>query len=307
VSSIKYQFWQQNKGYEDMQADVFNIANTFKFQPASGDQIRETFEKEVINPKTVRYAFKDDKMVSYVQARIKDKSQEVHLSFPWAIPKTPSEIPDKLFDDMIDYLQKDDNLSSYSIRVNLMAQPIENIEFLTKRGFVKKNTWRTLFLSLEELASSTHDEKYCVKKGTEKDLDSFIGLFRDDGRYQTQFPTDDSIREYFDKVNEVGHVVLVYEGDVLTAASAPSLIKPPGEDDERIILRFTAFKDINNQDLYVPLYIAVAKECMESGFGENKPMLIYTDEMDTPKVQQEFFKKFTPSKSDVLMYYYYLE
>jgi hypothetical protein len=36
-------------------------------------------------------------------------------------------------------------------------------------------------------------------------------------------------------------------------------------------------------------------------------LVVYTDDMDTPHEQAEFLAKFTPIKSDLFMYYYYLE
>ena len=102
-------------------------------------------------------------------------------------------------------------------------------------------------------------------------------------------------------------MVLILENDVLTAAGAPVVFKPPQEDEERIILRFAAFKDSKKQEQFIPLFVEAAKECLNSGYGENKPILVYTDNMDTSKEEKAFLKQFTPIKSDILMYYYYLE
>ena len=75
------------------------------------------------------------------------------------------------------------------------------------------------------------------------------------------------------------------------------------------VLMITAsrFKDIKNQEPFIPLFVELAKECVNSGYGENKPILVYTDNMDTPLEEQKFLKQFTPEKLDVLMYYCYLE
>ncbi|MFX0184957.1 MAG: hypothetical protein ACFE95_17885 [Candidatus Hodarchaeota archaeon] len=88
----KFMNWQPNEGLEELQAEVFNEANLFKFQPANADQIRKQYEEENIDPKTIKYAFLEDKMIGYIQARIREKSKEVHFSFPWVLPDTPVEV-----------------------------------------------------------------------------------------------------------------------------------------------------------------------------------------------------------------------
>ncbi|MFX0184958.1 MAG: hypothetical protein ACFE95_17890 [Candidatus Hodarchaeota archaeon] len=128
-----------------------------------------------------------------------------------------------------------------------MAKPKENLEFLKKHGFVEKNVWKTLFLPLPSVAQAKYKEKFSARIGTEEDIDSLISLIKEDGRYTSQFPNDDDIRKYLmEKVLSTGHLVLIYENNNLTAASAPLVLKPSQDEEERIILRFTAFKDVKN-------------------------------------------------------------
>ncbi|MHA2224555.1 MAG: hypothetical protein ACXAC8_05095 [Candidatus Hodarchaeales archaeon] len=303
-----YKYWEPNQGFEELQAEVFNEGNSYKFQPANADQIKNQYEKENIDPKTVRYAFSGEKMVSYVQARIKEKSKEVHFSFPWAVPDTPTDVQDKLFDEMLTYIQKQENLSDSKIRVNAYAKPEENLEFLRKRGFVEKNAWKNLLLPLSDVSRAKYDEKFSSRIGTEEDIDSLITLIKEDGRYVSQFENDEAISKYLkESVLATGHLVLIYENDILAAASAPLIFKPPQEDEKRIILRFTAFKNVKNQETFIPMIVEVAKECLSSDYGKNKPLLVYTDNMDSPPQQITFLEQFDPIKSEEFMYYYYLE
>ncbi|MFX0151292.1 MAG: hypothetical protein ACFFAJ_10955 [Candidatus Hodarchaeota archaeon] len=293
---------------EELQAEVFNEANLFKFQPANADQIKKQYEKEKVDPNTIKYVFLEDKMVGYIQARIREKLREVHFGFPWVLPGTPMEVQNKLFDDMLSYIQHQDKFADFKIRVNAMAKPEENLDFLRKRGFVEKNVWKTLFLPLPSVAQAKYDEKFSARIGTEEDIDLVISLIKKDGRYASQFPSDNDIREYLvEEVLSTGHLVLVYENNSLTAASAPLVFKSSQEEEERIILRFTAFKDIKNQEAYIPLLVEVAKECLKSGYGKEKPILVYTDSMDSPREQIEFLKQQSSIKTEILMYYYYLE
>ncbi len=85
----------------------------------------------------------------------------------------------------------------------------------------------------------------------------------------------------------------------------PLIFKPSENEEERVIQRFTAFKDAKTQEAFIPLVVEISKECIESGYGNDKPLVMYTDSMDTPREQQIFLEQFTPLKTDILMYYYY--
>ncbi|MHA1945596.1 MAG: hypothetical protein ACXAC6_03125 [Candidatus Hodarchaeales archaeon] len=308
MDKYEYMFWEPGKGFEVKQAEVFNEGNQFKFQPASEDQIKQTFEKEKVDPKTIRYAFLADKMVSYVQARIRDKSKEIHLSFPWAIPGTPVEVQDTLFDEMLSYVREHQKYSTYKIRVNAIAKPEENLAFLKKRGFVEKNVWKVLFLSHNTVSKASYDEKFTARVGTEEDIPLMINLIKEDGRYSEQFSEDELIIKYFkESVLATGHLILVFVKDDLLGATAPLIVKPSENEEERVILRFSAFKDAKTQEAFIPLVIEISKECIESGYGNDKPLVMYTDSMDSPREHQIFLEQFTPTKTEILMYYYYME
>ena len=308
MSKITYKNWAPDQDFENQQAEVFNEANPFKFQPASGEQIKEYYSKINISPKHVKYAFKENKMIGYIQARVKDNVKEIILSFPWTIPGTPPEIQNTLFEQMISYFKAQNDLADYKFRVNPMSKPESNLEFLRSRGFVEKNVWKTLLIPLTDIASVTYDSKYTAQIGSESDINAVTQLIKDDGRYTAQFNTDEAIKNYLtENVLVTGHLVLLYENEELIAASAPLLFKPPQEEEERIIQRFTAFKNIKDSGSFIPLLVEVAKECVNSGYGKDKPILLYTDLIETPSEQQELLKQFTPLKSDILMYYYYLD
>ena len=306
MTEFQYKNWEVDKGLEDLQAEVFNEANQYKFAPASGDQIRQEYEQEKIDPNTIRYAFKGEKMIAYVKGRVREKAQEVHLSFPWAIEGTPVEVQDKLFGGLLEFLKE--KYPSYTLRVNVMANPKENLEFLDKYGFVEKNVWKMLYISQKSLAESPYEGTYTTRVGREMDIDDLIKLIHEDGRYSAQFPKDEDIMSYFkEKVLETGHLILISEGDELIAASAPLVFAPTPEDEERIIQRFSAYKYVKEQKGSIPLLIEMAKECITTGYGRDKPFLVYTDNMDSPSDQREFLNQLTPEKSEILMYYYYLD
>ncbi len=308
LTDFSYKYWEPDKGFEEQQAEVFNQANKYKFQPANADEIKQRFKKQNINSHHVRYAFKEETMVGYIQTLIKEDEGEIFLSYPWTLPDTPNEVQETLFDDMIEYFRVNEKYPGFKFRVNPLAKPSSNVDFLKSRGFVEKNVWKTLLLPLSDVASVEYDSRYKSRIGSYDDIDEVISLIKDDGRFAAQFDSDEAIGKYIkESVLKTGHLVLILENDVLTSAGAPLVFKPPQEDEERIILRFAAFNDSKKQEQFIPLFVEVARECLNSGYGENIPLLVYTDSMDTSKEEQAFFQQFTPIKSDILMYYYYLD
>jgi hypothetical protein len=303
-----YRYWEPDQGLEEQQAEVYNEANSAKFQPADAEQIKKQYEKEKPNSKHIRYAFHNEKMVGYIQTKVKEDVKEIVLSYPWTIKDTPIEVRDKLFDEMIGWFRSNENYSEYVFRVNPFPSPKESLAFLKSRNFVEKNVWKVLLLPMDKVASATYGPEFTSRLGTIDDIDKVITLIKDDGTYSGQFDTDEKIKQYLlEKIFPDGHLVLVYENDILTAAAAPLIVKPSEKEEERVILRFAAFKNVKDQRTFIPLFIEVAKECINSGYGENLPILVYTDNMDTPKEEQVFLSQFPPLKSTDLMYYYYHE
>ncbi|MFQ5976548.1 MAG: hypothetical protein ACE5OZ_00275 [Candidatus Heimdallarchaeota archaeon] len=302
MTDYTYKSWKPDQGLEEQQAEVFNAANEFKFQPATANQIKKQFSKLKINPKSVRYAFRGEKMVGYVQARIQEQVKEIVISFPWTIPNTPTEVRDTLFDEIIQSFRDQDHFSDYQFRVNPMAKPEVNLEFIKSRGFIVKNTWKELLLPLSEVANADSDQKYTSHVGSEKDMEVLVSLIKDDGSYAKRFDSDEKVRKYItENVLSTGHLILVYANEILTAACAPK------EEENHVIMDFAAFKDVKNQEPFVPLFVELAKACVNSGYGQNKPILVYTDNMDTPEEEQKFLQQFTPAQTEILMYYCYLE
>ena len=215
MSDYRYKNWESGKNYEEMQAKVFNEANIAKFTPATGDQIKLLTSKDDFDPKTIRYLFDGDEMKGYVQVRIRDKSKESHISFPWVLSGTSSEAQDKLFSEMIDYIKGHDKYKGYKIRINAFSNPESNVKIIEKFGFKKTNDWKTLYLPLSELSQGKYDSEYKSRLATNDDINSLVELMKTDGRYSSQFKEDKDISDYFDKVFQNGHLILIYKNDTL--------------------------------------------------------------------------------------------
>ncbi|MHA1975888.1 MAG: hypothetical protein ACW98I_03175 [Candidatus Hodarchaeales archaeon] len=300
MTEFEYKLWEPDQGLEDQQAEVFNDANEYKFQPADGDQIRKLFSKYKMQSEYVRYAFRGKKMVGYIHARVQEQVKEIVLSFPWTVPHTPAEVRDTLFQSIIQYFRDQVKFTHFQIRVNPMVQPEANIKYLLKQGFNIKNTWKELLLSVSEVATGKYDSKFSSRLGSEEDIDDLTNLIKQDGSLTKQLDTLDKIKTYItEQILPTKHLILVYEDEILCAACTPK------EEELRVIMDFAVFRHIKNQEPFIPLFVELSKACIKSGYAKNKPILVYTDNMDTPAVEQKFLKKFTPVKTKILMYYCY--
>lgn len=295
-----YKSWEPDQELEEQQAEVYNEANTYKFQPATADHIKNQFTKYKIDPEFIKYAFNRKKMVGYVQARVQEQKKEIILSFPWTISNTPTEVRDTLFHDICQFFKDQDNFTDFKFRVNPMAKPKANINFLLKQGFVIENTWKKLLLSLSEVAKAEYDPKFTSRLGSEEDIEELIDLTMKDGSYKKQLDTYEKRRQYItEKIVPTNHTILVYEDGILGAACTPK------EEENRLVMDFVVFRKVKNQELFIPLFVELAKACKNSGYGKNKPILVYTDNMDTPIKEQKFLQQFTPVQTKILMYYCY--
>jgi hypothetical protein len=300
LTSYEYRFWEPNQELEKQQAEVFNVANEYKYSPTNSDQIKAYFKRFKILPEHVKYAFHRKKMVGYIHARVQEQVKEIILSFPWTLPHTPPEVRNKLFQDIIQSFKDQTHFTDFYFRVNPMVKPKANITFLLEQGFVIKNTWKKLLLSLSAVAKAEYNPKFTSRFGSEEDIQDLIELTKKDGSYRKQLDTDEKIRAYIaNEIVRTDHLIMVYENNRLCAACAPKV------EEAHLIMDFAVFDDIKNQEPFIPLFVELAKACINSGYGKNKPILVYTDNMDTPVEEQEFLSRFTPIKTEILMHYCY--
>ncbi|MFW9780140.1 MAG: hypothetical protein ACFFE8_14930 [Candidatus Heimdallarchaeota archaeon] len=303
---VEYRHYEPDKGYEELQAKIYNEANPMNYPPATAEQILDRYKEENFDRKMVRYAFVEGDMIAYIQARRHPSVNEIHLSFPWALKGCSPEIQDRLFSDLLNYCQE--NFPNARIRVNLPGKPEKNVHFLQQKGFIEKNRWYQYFVELEDISKLKYDEaRYTSRIASEMDVDSIIDLIKTDGRYQSNFKTDSEIENYLiEKVLAVGHLVIIMDQGKLTAAGAPLLYKLPLREKEVVILRFTAFRESKTRETFRHLLIEVARECLRTGYGLKHQMSLYSDQMETPPLVRSVIEELHP-KGEVAFYYFYLE
>lgn len=295
---IKYKYWEKDGGFEEIQAKIYNKNNSENPNPVTAKDIIDRFEREKIDPKTVRYAFTEDKKpLAYIQARDYKAVKETHLGYPWALDGCPAEVQHKLFDEMLAYLKTRD--SEYAIRVNSSVSNEKIFEFMKNKDQLTKigKNYRHEFDVHKLKPQTATDGGYTTRKATKDDVDILVNLLKSDGRYTGQFSDDTEIAKYFsDRVLPDDHCYLIFRDDKLVMASAPLIIKLPGDSEERLILRFHSFLR-DYESAFELLLVNIAKECIESGL-DTKPLTIYEGVNDS-EVTKNIIKKFEPINSEV--------
>ncbi len=298
---VIYRNWEPNQGLEELQAQIYNENNPAP-QPTTAQQIVERFEREKIDPKTVRYAVDEEgKPLAYIQARDYENEKETHLGYPWALSDCPAEVQDKLFDEMLDYLAQREIAKEYDLRMNTDSRREEIVQFFKKKRLEVKSKSHRYRIDLNKVSKTDYtDEEYTTRIATPDDLDLLINLLKTDNRYSGQFGSDKELSDYFkDRVLKDGqekgnNAVLVFDKDKsLVMASAPLLFNLPREEEESLILRFYSYLE-KNERAYKPLIIKIAKECVSTGYCTDKPLIEFLGPRDTE--QAGILEEYQPIK-----------
>ncbi|MFX0185454.1 MAG: hypothetical protein ACFE95_20415 [Candidatus Hodarchaeota archaeon] len=291
---VKYQYWKPKQGLEEKQAKVYNKNNPDNPQPVTAQQIIERYKLEAIDPKTVQYAFSEDgELLAYIQARDYQNVEETHIGYPWAGEKCPKEVQDRLFNEMLQYIKQ--RKETMTIRAEATVEREDIIDFFNEKGMVEKSRGYRYDLKLEDISKDEYTEKeYNTRLATPEDISLLVDLIKAFGNYEGQFSSDEDIVNYFkDRVFKDGHVVLVFKEDTLVMASAPLIFQLPNVEGKRLILRFHAYLS-GNEAAYKPLLIAIAKECVSTGYGTDKSLSTFIGSRDS--IFEEILESYNPSK-----------
>lgn len=274
---IIYKYWEQDKGYEEKQAKIYNENNPGP-QPVTSKQIIERYEREKIDPNTVKYAFSEnDELLAYIQARDYSLINETHVGYPWASSNCPKEVQDKLFNEMVEYTKQRDQIKKYKVRMNASTSRQEIIDFFKAKNLELRSESYRYNLDIKEVSNSDFsNDEYTTRLATENDLNLLIDLVKADKRLSGAFSSDNDMKDYFTgKVLKDGHAILVFKKDQLVMASAPLIYKLPNDNErESVILRFRAYLD-EHEAAFKVLLINIAKECVNTNYGIDKPLATF--------------------------------
>ncbi|MHA1978495.1 MAG: hypothetical protein ACW98I_16445 [Candidatus Hodarchaeales archaeon] len=302
---IQYLSYEKNAGLEELQAQIYNT-NHPDSPTVKAEEITKRFEKEKIDPKTVRYALSETgSPLAYVQARDYPESKETHLGYPWALPDCPAEVQNKIFDEMLAYIQTRD--VGYEIQVNVSANRKEQIEFVkAKSELEEKNRSYRREIDVHKISEMTPEKgDYTIRKATIDDVEILVQLIKGDGRYASQFSDDGEVTKYFsERVLPDNHCYLVFKADKLVRATAPLITKLPSDTEERLILRFHSYLP-NTEEAFKAHMIAIAKECVKAGL-DSKPLSLYESPDDSDAIKN-VLKEFKPINTEIQGYTYGLK
>jgi hypothetical protein len=266
---VIYRFYEPNQGLEEVQAKIFNFnmenLETYD-QRGDPEEIRKRYEFNLTDPKQVRFAFTEEgEPLAYIQSRI-NQNKTISIGYPWAMPKCPSEVQEKIFDELFNYIK--DKKKPKEINYWLFYKWREQIDFFERKGFSKKiEGYRYEFDVLEtsklDLLNNNH---YRSRLATDDDLGLLLEVSLLDKDMNNAGFTEKWLRSYFtEKVLKDGHCILVFKNDQIVCSSAPLRFKE--NNKEIIILRFTATKP-GNEKAWLPLISHITQECLRIGWND---------------------------------------
>ena len=261
MENYRFEYFEPNKGYEDIQADLFN-RNTGEV--VTGKELKQKYKKGKKDPKLLRYAFNDKgEPLAYIQAS-QVSSSVFYLGYPWSSPNCPPEVQEKLFTDMLNYLKEK---NATEIQYWIKAEWKEVLEFFTKRNFQLHTQGLEYHFDMEKLSKSADEEstEFIARLATEKDLETLLEIGKLDKGLKRAGLSVEFLKDYYkNKVLKDGHCVLVFKDQMIVCASAP-LPEITAKTPSYIFLRFTATRP-GYEDAWPVLIVAIAKECIATGW-----------------------------------------
>jgi len=260
MENIRYEYYSPNKGYEEIQAHIYNI-NTKGVVTAK--DIERKIMKVRKDPKLLRYAFSaEGKPLAYIQAS-QVSSSVYYLGYPWCIPDCPSSVQESLFTDMLEYLKAKD---LDEIQYWLNATHKDGITFFESKGFVQQIRGVTYKFNIQKLSKlALEPSKYTTHLATREDVEILVEIGTADKDLQQAGLTGEWLKDYFEtKVLPDGYCIMVKEEGKIVCASAP-LRDPMKPEPDHIILRFTATRP-GYEDTWPYLIHEIAKECIKAGW-----------------------------------------
>ncbi len=272
---IKYKNWESGKKYEEYQAKIYTEVSGI---PVNAEQIGPRNDQR--GAEATRYAFTEEGApLAYITSDVVDADLgRVLVGYPWSLPGCPTEVKDKLLNDMIDHLKNKEGTQTIVTNVGIQSKTSdEQIAYFEERGFVEEDRGFAFNknFDIEKTIKKEFDGPAGALKAkiaTDDDLETLIELTKTDPRMSTAFPNDDAYEPYFkDRVLKDGHAVILFDGDEAVAASAPLLFKPDGRilqgDEDRVIMRFTSIRP-GHSYAWKRLLVEVARAAKDAGWSK---------------------------------------
>ncbi|MFX0084660.1 MAG: hypothetical protein ACFFAU_03220 [Candidatus Hodarchaeota archaeon] len=256
---MKIEYHTYKPGYEEDQARIYTKATGIK---ATAEEIRLRYKEDKTDPKFIRFAFMNGKIVAYCQARV-DKKDSIAIGYPWAFPECPPEAQNKLFDDLMSYIKKRKQPKDFHYWIRHDWEHVK--QFFKQKGFILEKEGLIYDIDVTEASKiENNNSLFTSRIATKNDLNLLVEIARADKLLKT-FMTKEVMIDYFtNKVLADGHAILVFKEGKIVCASAPLREYPGQEEKDHMILRFTATRN-GYEEAWKTLIIEIAKECVASG------------------------------------------
>ena len=272
---VKYRIWEADQGLEDIQAKIYTKASGL---PAMADQIRERNIRR--DPNYTRYAMTEKgEPLAYVTARNSGSSPgRTYIGYPWKMPDCPTDVQEKMFNELFEYIKKRDETKSIGTTVVVTSDMAQTqLEFFKERGFSEDERVYSYIreFNVQEISAWKMDAEnndLIARLATTEDLNLLMDVFKADPAMSRAFPDDAALKGYLEqRVLPEGHAVLVYSGELVVASGALLRKEPDGlfltGDEERVIMRYSAVRP-GYDSAWKKLLIELSKESISSGWKE---------------------------------------
>lgn len=269
---INYRTYEPNQGLEEYQAKIFNHANN---RNVTAKEIQERFEREKIDPKTVRYAFsKEDKPLAYVQARDYPGIGETHIGYPWTMPECPPEVKNKLYDDLLAYVKT--RKTDLKLKMNVQA---DRVDFAKERGFKEERQFIQYKIKFDSLKNyNPSDSNYILRKATEDDLEGIKNGYVEG--YNITNPTEiERITNYTKDRFKENHLIVATHNNAIIGAAAPFVEEGEPSPENKGQLRLRFLFSLKGHESSIPLLFKKSMELGQEANWDNHFILItFSDE-----------------------------
>lgn len=306
MEGIEFKNYTPDAGLEEIQAVIFNKANN---RSVTAQEIKERFEREKIDPKTVIYAFNNNnEPIAYVQARDYPRFGEVHLGYPWMMQNGNIEIQKRMFSDLLSYLKQ--RPSDLKIRTSIPNDP-EFHKFVISQGFSPERKVVRFDITLDSINKADlppiEQTSYSLHLAGISDLEEAMkAYFKALGDLaQADSP---ELREIVSNCLKSSFTTLIKKEGVIAGVCCPRIPNPETENnqtDAPLTLGLQLFFTSIGEEAAIPYLMQSALETAISQNWQRGVIRInFTDENDNEMAQ---LRKIALEEKMVHQRYYFKE
>ncbi|MFX0014735.1 MAG: hypothetical protein ACFFB2_00955 [Promethearchaeota archaeon] len=277
-----YRHYEPNQGLEEKQAKVYTKVSGL---PADAEEIKRRFKGEKRDPLSARYVLTEDgDLLAYVQtSRWAARPGTYIVSYPWALPDCPTEAQEKIFDELLKWLQ--DTIHPQVIAGEVVFETPtteERIAFFQKKEFVEKEHLYVYSMDFNLLEISTWEmtneiASYTCRLGTIDDLEQIIEVCHVDNYMRDVFPSVEETTYYLENtfLRDDNNKLIIKDNQIVSIGLPYRRNLTRGKDKGLEIIGLTSATRPEHTYAWRRLLIEVAKDCIKSGW-ENLPLRIST-------------------------------